>query len=197
MKLARREDKKIVVDIISSTFEDNPGVNWLLSKRGNRKKKIERMAAFVFAKALNRQGVFLSSNRKGVAVCYRFNCNKFSLSAFVLELWFAFSSMSLLRISKVLKREAYRKKMRPADGNYLYFWFLGVLPGGERAVHELKDGIFDLARKENLAIYMETAIERNKTAYERYGFKTYHYWYNEKENIRFWFMKWKPESNIK
>lgn len=123
---------------------------------------------------------------------YRFNLKKFSFIGTWYELRFALTSFNLLRLPKILKREAYRKKQRPASGNYYYFWFLGVLPGGEKAVFELRDAVFGRARKENLPVYLETAMERNKLAYERFGCQTFHYWHDEKEDIRFWFLKWEP-----
>jgi hypothetical protein len=67
-----------------------------------------------------------------------------------------------------------------------------LLPAGGRAVYELRDEIFELAGKENLPIYLETAMERTKSAYKRYGFQTYHYWEEPAENIKFWFMRWEP-----
>ena len=189
MRPATKSDKKLVVQIITETFEQNPGVNWLLKQGGDRKKKIKRLAEFTFVKARIRNGVFVSSNSKGVAICYKFNVRKFSLSELYYELKFSLTSINISRIPKVLKRENYRKKQRPQSGKYLYFWFLGVLSGGGNAVFELRDGIFEMAKNEHLPIYMETAVERNKLIYERYGFRTYHFWNDEKEKIRFWFMK--------
>ena len=55
-----------------------------------------------------------------------------------------------------------------------------------------KNAVFRQAIKENIPIYLETAVRRNKQVYERYGFKTYHYWEEKDENIQFWFMKWEP-----
>ena len=192
MRLAQTCDKQKVVEIIVNTFRQNPGVNWLLRKGGNHTKKLERLSEYVFIKAFNRDGVFLSFNEKGVAVCYRYNHKRFSVAEIFSELRFVFTSVSLFRLHKVLKRETYRSKKRPTDGNYLYFWFLGVMDGGEKAAFELRDGIFQMAEEMRLPIYLETAVERNKVAYERYGFKTYHFWNVEKENIKFWFMKWNP-----
>ncbi|MEZ5000673.1 MAG: hypothetical protein R2727_08540 [Bacteroidales bacterium] len=48
--------------------------------------------------------------------------------------------------------------MRPADGNYLYFWFFGVSGRGERDAWDLARGIFELADREGLEIYLETAL---------------------------------------
>jgi hypothetical protein len=73
MRKARFAEKDKVIDIISSTFETNPGVNWIINKRGNHKKKIHRLASYAFLKSFLREGAFISSNENGIALCYRFN----------------------------------------------------------------------------------------------------------------------------
>lgn len=185
-------DMEKVVEIITDTFESNPGVNWLIKKRGDHKQKIRRLAGYAFLKSYLREGVFISSNEKGAALCYRFNYRIFSIREVYYQLRFALFSIHPGRMIKVMRRESYRTSQRPASGDYLYFWFLGVLPGGGKAVFELRDEIFELAREKNLPIYLETAMESTKLAYERYGFITYHYWEEPHEGIQFWFMRWEP-----
>ncbi len=145
MRKAKLADKDKVIYIISSTFEDNPGVNWLIGRGGNHHRKVNRLACYAFFKSFLGEGVFISSNEKGVALCYRFNYKVFSLKEVFYQLRFALLSINPWRIPKVLKRESYRRSKRPLSGDYLYFWFLGVLPGAERAVYELRDAIFELA----------------------------------------------------
>jgi len=70
MRKASLAEKDKVIDIISSTFDTNPGVNWLIKKRGRHKKKIYRLASYAFYKSYLREGAFISSNEKGVALCY-------------------------------------------------------------------------------------------------------------------------------
>jgi len=194
MRKASLAEKDKVIDIISSTFDTNQGINWLIKKRGRHKKKIYRLASYAFYKSYLREGAFISSNEKGVALCYKFNYQVFSIREVIYLLWFALFSINPSRILKVLKRESYRRSKRPESGDYLYFWFLGVIPDGRGAVYELRDAIFELATELNLPIYLETAMERTKVAYERYGFETFHYWEDPAENIKFWFMKWEPSK---
>ncbi|MCA6074989.1 hypothetical protein [Fulvivirga sedimenti] len=196
MRKATKSDQAKVVDIISKSFAENPGVNWMFKKGGNHARMMKSLASYVFMKGLVRNGVYISSNEKGVAVCYQFNETKFSLTEILHQLIFVFHSFDFRSIPKILKRESYRKKIRPASGEYLYFWFLGVLPGGKNAGFELKNAIFNEARRKNLPIYLETAVARNQQVYERLGFKTYHYWENTAENIKFWFMKWEPGASV-
>ncbi len=135
MRKARIAEKDKVIDVISSTFETNPGVNWLIKKRGNHKKNIHRLASYAFLKSFLREGVYISSNEKDGALCYRFNYQVFSIREVIYQLRFALFSINPWRIPKVIIRESYRKSKRPDSGNYLYFWFLGVVPGGGGAVY--------------------------------------------------------------
>lgn len=192
MRKATFAERDKVIDIICSTFDANPGVNWLIKKSGSHSKKIHRLASYAFLKSYLREGAFISSNGKGVALCYRFNYRVFSIREILYQLRFALFSINPRRISKVLKRDAIRRSKRPASGNYLYFWFLGVKRDGRGAVYELRDAIFELATEKNLPIYLETTVDRTKVAYERYGFETFHYWEDPAENIKFWFMRWEP-----
>jgi hypothetical protein len=192
MRKATRSDMRHVAEIIFHTFSDNPGVNWMLRQGGSHERKIRRLADHAFMKAFVRDGVYISSNGKGVALCYRFNHRVFSFRAIYYELRFALTSISLKHLPAVIRRESYREKQRPSSGDYLYFWFLGVLPGGERAVFELRDGIYEYARRECRPIDLETAMDRNRAVYERYGYETYHCWEEKDKNIRFWFMKLDP-----
>jgi hypothetical protein len=55
------------VDIITGTFNMNPGVSRMLRKGGDHSRKTRRIAAYAFIKAFLRNGVFISSKELGVA----------------------------------------------------------------------------------------------------------------------------------
>ena len=196
MRSAGWEDIKTMVEVLTDTFEENPGSTWLLRKTIDRRKGIKRLCRYVSAKAITKDGAYISDNSMGVAICYRFNNKKKSLREFFLMLWFGITSINFARYREVLSREAYRESHRPADGNYLYFWFYGVRKGGERAAWDLARGIFKIADELGLEIYLETALPRMKPVYERYGFSSYHYWEDSEKDIRFWFMKRKPAGAV-
>lgn len=187
MILATYKDKIDSVRIISETFDANPSVNIVIGDGGNRKKKISRLAEYAFIKALNRDGAFISDNKMGTGLCFRSNYGSSNLKELIYELRFAFS-IPLKKVIQTLKREAYLKKYRYKE-DHLYFWFLGVMKGGEKAVFELKDYLFQLSEKEQLPILLETSVERNKVIYERYGFEVYHEWSDSGDAKTLWFMK--------
>jgi hypothetical protein len=188
MKLASLKDRKLVSSIITETFQNNPSVISILSKKGNLQNKIRYLADFAFIKAYNRQGVYISNNQKGVALFYKGNQSKFSFKEIYYEAKFALLSLPTLKIPSILKREAYMKKGKPKNGNYYYFWFLGVQKDGGNVGFELKQIVLDKAKKEKLPIYLETSVWRNVVAYQRYGFKIYNTWEDKTNGITVWLM---------
>lgn len=189
MHQAKRKDRTKVVNIITKTFEHNPGVNWMLSAKGNRIKKIKRLADYAFIKCYNRNGVLISTNGKGVALFYRSDKKKFSLQEIYYEIRFGLFSIKPSKLRGVLQRESYRKSKHPKNEPYYYFWFLGVLKEGANAGFELNNELINIASKEGIPIYLETSVERNKLIYERIGYETYDYWQDDAKGIKFWFMK--------
>lgn len=186
MILATQKDKETAVRIITNTFDANPSVNVVIGKKGNRRKKLTRLAEYAFVKALSHKGVFLSSNNKGVAFCYRSNNKSPSLKELYSEFCFALV-IPLDKSIKALKREAYLKKHR-YTGEHFYFWFFGVEQDGGKAGFEIKDHLFQLSKEQQLPILLETSVARNKLIYERYGFKVYHKWADHDENHTLWLM---------
>lgn len=191
MIVAEQKHKKDSVRIIADTFDANPSVNIVIGDKGNRQKKIRRLADYAFVKALNRNGAYLSDNKMGTALCFASTAKSFSLSEIYYEVRFAFS-IPIRKVFQTLKRESYIKKNR-IEGDHLYFWFLGVQKGGGQAGFDLKDHLFEVSRRENLPIILETSVERNKTMYERYGFKVYHEWADSGGGKTLWFMVREPQ----
>ena len=187
MIIATAQDKPDSIRIIAETFDANPSVNIVIGEKGNRKKKISRLADYAFIKALNRKGAFLSDNKKGTALCFRSTIGGTSLKELLSELRFAMV-IPFGKVVETLKREAYIKKNR-YQGEHYYFWFFGVEKGGDKAGFELKDYLFELSKKEQLPILLETSVKRNKIIYERYGFEVYHEWENSGGGHTLWFMK--------
>lgn len=181
-----KSDRSLSVKIIAETFDKNPSVNIVIGEGGNRKKKISRLADYAYIKALNRDGAYLSDNKKGTALCYRSDKGKSNFKEFLFEMRFAFS-IPIKNVIGALNRESYIKKHR-YPGDHLYFWFLGVQKGGGEAVYDIKNQLFKISEKEKLPILLETSVPRNKAIYERYGFKVYHEWPDSGNGKTLWFM---------
>lgn len=130
----------------------------------------------------------------GVAICFPEHEVKFSFRVFLFELKFLIQSVPLNYLFRLQQIESYRVKCRTHHDDYLYFWFFGVLQGGDDAGFELKHEIFNIAERQNLPIYAETTVRKNKIVYERFGFETYHHWHSSFNKIDYWFMRYIPNQ---
>lgn len=188
MRLAGLSDRRLVIDIIARTMCENRGINWML--RSTDIRHLKNLAQYAFYKAYYKNGAYISSNNKGLALCFKFNSPISSIIPYIQGIIFILKSVKFSTLPKIFKLETFKKNQRPANGEYMYFWFFSVVKGGDNAGFELKNGIFNMARKEQLPIYAETSKLRNKIVYERFGFKTYHYYEDKINDLQYWFMKW-------
>lgn len=191
MRKANISDEKLIIEIISESFIHNPSVLSVIKNDNKKKQRIAELAKYAFRTAVRREGIYISSDNEGVAICYKYNAKKESLIDYWNQLNLVIKSIGISRVFKILKREEFVKKFRPVSGEYLYFWFFGVKNKGKgkSAAMELKDAIIKESLNKKLPIYLETSVEKNKSVYERYGFEVYHKWKNESENMTLWFMR--------
>jgi len=195
MRKATKADRKLVVDIISNSFEDNLSVNWVIKNDRKRMKRISVLAEYAFNTVLRKDGIYVSSDEEGVIMFYKQNAYKETFADYIDQAKLALQAVTLPRVLEVLKRESYKDNIRPSDGEFIYCWFYGVRNSarGKGAAIELKNFIFDEADKMNLPIFLETSMTKNLIAYERYGFETFHEW--EENEKKLWFMKRTPKQN--
>ena len=188
------DTKQRVIDIISETFDDNAMINFIVKQDKHRSNRIRRLAEYAYNRCARRQGVYISQDGQGVALCYKFN-QKGSWKDIIDQIKLVFGVIGVNRIREAQLREKFRNGIRQSDGNFLYFWFLGVSRKSEgmEAVKELRNRIFEESQKREIPIYLETTIPKNKKVYERYGFKTIHEWQvPNSEGITMWFMRREP-----
>lgn len=195
MREATKKDRKKVVKIIEESFINSPSVDWVVSKYKNRKKGLKVLAKYAFDIGFLKKGVYLSSDGNAIAICYK-NSNKIAFLQNHYQKFKLFvGAIGFQKMIPVLKRQQYFSQQRPKDRDYFYFWFFGSTNDarGSGSANELQREIFEMANNEQLPIFIETSIRKNRIVYERFGFITYHTWHVEKENIDMWFMKREPE----
>ncbi|MEQ8880114.1 MAG: hypothetical protein RLQ12_10800 [Cyclobacteriaceae bacterium] len=184
-------EKENAIRIISEAFVENPSVLHIVKPDAHKAERIKHLADYVYETSNMRKGVFFSKDREAIALCYRYNFRKEGLRDYFNQAKLVFRTIGVERVFKILKRDAYVKKQRPADGNFLYFWFFGSSnkARGGRGAWELKEKIFEQSKKLNLPIYLETSIPQNKLVYQRFGFETYHVWDGNYGNQPLYFMR--------
>ena len=191
MRIATQNDRSTVIDILTRSFLDNPTLLFLARSQKNREKYIARIAEYAFDFAIRREGVFISDNEKGVAICFRYNYMKRDFRDALMTAQLVVRAFSIRRILSIVYHNYMVNRTRPQKGNYLYFWFFGVEPDEQPRVsgRELWRGILNIANYQHLDVYAETTLRKNKIIYERFGFTVYHKWENPLNHITVWFMQ--------
>jgi len=194
---ASYSDKAMVVEILTKAYDANTSVNYLIKQDKKRTRRIKRLVEYSFETCWQFGEIYLSSDKKGVALILMPEKEKTTLKSIGRDAKLAFCSIGITNVPRVMKVENYKKKTRPKFPDCLYFWYYGVVPDhqGQGSATELKNEIFALADKRQLPILIETTGEKHKNVYQRYGFELYHSWTIGNNIITYYFLLRKPKSS--
>ena len=195
MRPATKKDKTLVEHIITESFRDNPNINYMIRPIFKKETMIKRLADYAFEFALKREGLFITSDGKGLVIC----CNqpiKMDAKDYFNLFKLIISALNLRKLINIFRRDAYIKSVRPFDEKGIYIWCLAVPTQGRntRTAIEIKNFVFEKANQTQSPIFFETALWQNKILFERYGFETYHYWESASYRLKTWFLKKKAHT---
>ena len=187
MTRAKYSDKRLIVNILSSSFEDNKSVNYILKQDKKRVDRIKNLMEYSFDMCYYFGEVFLSDDKKGCALILLPDKKKTNLKSILLDMKLIISCIGLSNVTKAMDREARIKKLQPTDLMY-YLWFIGVDPKEQN--RGIGSGLLGEIIKEGFSkgrpVYLETSTVKNIPWYEKFGFKIY----NELDlSYRLFFMK--------
>jgi len=187
--------KKRIIEILTKSFDDNKSTNWAVKNDKKRIARISRLMNYAIKLCEKQDGVLISENKNGAIIYDYPKKSKYTFNRLVLDIQFIFNVIGLTRLFKVLKREEYIKNFHPKE-NYIYLWFLGVLPEkqGEGTGNELLKDLSLKADQENLPIVLETSNPKNLEFYKKFGFSIYHEWNSDFIGFSTWFMKRFPKN---
>lgn len=168
---ANYSDKKLIVDILTASFDKNKSVNYVAKQDKKREKRIKALMDYSFEQCWNYGDVFLSEDRKGTLLTLSSEKKKLSFNSILLDLKLVFKTIGIRRVAKVLKRESLIKAYHP--NSFIYLWYIGVLPEyqGKGIGGKMLNDLLQIAK--NNPIYLETSTLENLPFYKRYGFKVY------------------------
>ncbi len=172
--MTNQEYQKRFVEIVIDAFSQNPSVTDVVKQDSRKAHRTRKLAEYSFHFGERRAANYLSKDGNGIVISYVEDMRR-SFADHWADLKLIFEVSGFRRARYLLKKEAYRKKVRQKEPFY-YVWFLGVDSahrGGE-TIKELKRRVFDEADRLQLPILLETTIERNKSVYEYFGFQVYH-----------------------
>jgi ribosomal protein S18 acetylase RimI-like enzyme len=171
---ANNVDKNSIIQLLSSAFEDNQSVNYIVLNDDKRTERIAALMDYSFEMCSLFGEVWLSDDRKACALLLYPQNKKTTLSAILLDIKLIFKSIGIGRIKKALDRES-KIKSKQSKEPMAYLWFIGVEPSeqGKGIGSKLLQEVITYAENRQLPVYLETSTLKNLPWYERHGFETY------------------------
>jgi ribosomal protein S18 acetylase RimI-like enzyme len=174
MKKAEYVDKNLIIEILSTSFDTNASVNYIIKQDNKREKKIRALMDYSFEVCSAFGDVFFSDDNKACALIVYPDKKKTTLKSTLLDMKLILHAVGLGNISKTLKREKLISSIQPKIP-MTYLWFIGVDPvsQGQGTGSKLLQEIIDYSNNNNRPIYLETSTVKNLPWYAKFGFEIY------------------------
>lgn len=168
-------DKNLIIDILTKSFDTNQSVNYIVKQDSKRVKRIRSLMDYSFEVCYLFGDVFLSEDKKACALVLYPDKKKTSLKSILLDIKLILSCVGFSNIKKTLDRESKIKKIQPKETMY-YLWFIGVDPKYQNTGigSKLLDDLIEDSRQKKRSIYLETSTLKNLPWYQKLGFQIYH-----------------------
>ncbi|HQS22851.1 MAG: GNAT family N-acetyltransferase [Sphingobacteriia bacterium 24-36-13] len=175
MKKAEYNEKNLIVDILTKSFESNQSVNYIVKQDEKKLKRIEALMNYSFEVCYLFGDVFLSDDNKACALVLYPDKKKTTIKSIMLDVNLILSCVGIENIKKTLDREAIIKKIQPKVPMY-YLWFIGVDPDFQNTGigSVFLDELIEDSRVKGRPIYLETSTLKNLPWYQKFGFNIYH-----------------------
>lgn len=163
--------KDKITTILTASFHDNGSVNTVVKQDSKRMKRIERLMRYSYFQAEQYGKIYLTDDQKTCALVLFPHQKKFVLRGILEDLKLVFGCIGVLRVGKVMKREATLKKLHPTS-DFAHLWYIGVDPSEQGKGHgtKLMQEILAEMEAKQLPVYLETSNPKNFVFYERIGF---------------------------
>lgn len=174
MERATKDDKTLIIDILTDAFDGNKSVNYIIKQDSHRKDRIRGLMEYSFEICHAFGEVWISEDKLACALVLFKDRQKSNLASLLLDVKLALNVIGLTRVLKVLGRESKLKPFYP-KALFAYLWFVGVRPESQnrRIGSNLLAELIDRYVKQKRPIYLETSVERNLPWYKNHGFEIY------------------------
>lgn len=174
MKKARRKDKSLVLDILTTSFDDNQSVNYIIKQDKQRGQRIRQLMSYSFEVCLAFGDVFLSDDHNACALVVYPEKKRVTVRSMLLDLQLILRAVGFSNINKTLTREKLINSLQSKE-RATYLWFIGVAPAAQRkgTGSRLLQEIIARSQNDRRTVLLETSALRNIPWYEQNGFELY------------------------
>jgi ribosomal protein S18 acetylase RimI-like enzyme len=174
MRRANINDRDFVVELLTTSFDNNPSVNYIVRQDDKRIARIKSLMIYCFDVCTLFGDIWISDDQKSCALVLYPEQKKMTLTTIWLDIKLILQAVGLGGIPKTLNREAKIKK-KQLQVPMVYLWFIGVSPlYQQRGLgSKLLQHVLDEAKLMNRPLFLETSVLKNITWYKRFGFHIY------------------------
>lgn len=176
MKLiqATRQDKNRVIEILCSSFIDDPQTNYIIGEEGNKSLRMKCLMAYAFEYGMVNGRVELTENKMAVAIWKNFVSANISIHLVVEKVRFLYH-FGLNRLKTIKTMEKLISNQYPTNRKFDYLWFLGTHPTAQGLGYgtAMLNANIEKACLQNVDVYLETSTTSNVAYYSRKGFTQY------------------------
>lgn len=174
MKKATKEDRELIIKILTNSFDENQSVNYIVKSDNKRAQRITALMSYSLDMCTLFGEVYLNDDKTACALTIYPHKKKTNFKAIWLDLVLVFKAIGIGRVGKAMSRETQIKKRYPKEP-FCYLWFIGV----EKSYQHQGEGsmllseIIKDANTQGLPILLETSTLQNIPWYEKYKFEIY------------------------
>ncbi len=170
IRLANRNDKPIVVKILTESFKNDPHINWLLEKTSN-KDKLAIIINYVVDEAFSKGTIYITNDNLGAAMWLSEKEEKITIEYIQRNLSFLFK-LGLKTVIRNLKSVKISHDHFPLNKQFCYLYLIGVMPEGQGQgiASKLMNPVLESCKLNGIPVFLETANIKNVEIYKKKGF---------------------------
>jgi len=174
MRLATYQEKNLITDILTRSFDKNQSVNYIIKQDKKRLTRIRALMAYSFEVCYLFGQVYLSEDNRACALVLYPHTKKTTLKSVLLDVELMYKCIGFSNLSKAINRESVIQKIQPKERK-CYLWFIGVDPKYQSlgTGSSLLTEIIVESEEQALPLYLETSTLRNLPFYQKFGFQVY------------------------
>lgn len=196
-------NKQEIISHVSSLLQEIPTSLEIVKDDHKREQRFRYLAEHMVEKAIEKDGLIISENGRGIAILFRTNSKDGNFfKDLIQDLKLALKVTGIRKGLKAMKNQKYVRDQRPKEGDYLYCWFWGILKDARgsddsKTAYEMKNRFYAIAQELQLPIYAESRTRRIALAYRRYGFELFHEWQHPSGDTMYFLRYFPPAENGK
>jgi hypothetical protein len=194
IQIQHTTDKKRALDILQKAYCQSQGLGWMIKKCDAKKMRI--FISFFMHECMVKNGAWITGDKNGVLFFYHMSNRKKSFRNFFRKMYIIFFITGIKNGVRAMRLKKMIDTIRPKTGWLGFLVATDIDACDKAAAYEIKREMFEMARKTNETIYLETTVPRVRLLYKAAGYKEYYVMKHPYTDLTIWFMKREVHGNL-